>query len=96
MPSPATHPMTVCGHCSTGNHENCPHVIVNGNKGLWHCTCEGPNCGAKILSCTRCRLVHDDVTPDTRQCVDRDACETRRVKYRDEETSFVRLGPSAL
>ena len=92
MGNAAVAPMRICGFCSDKNHEYCPHAIKNGDRGLWFCNCAEPNCGGKILSCIDCRLVHDDVTPDTRQCVDRDACNARRMKYRDEATSFVKLG----
>lgn len=80
--------MTVCGYCHDGKHDLCPHAVRNGNKGLWLCACAGPNCGGKILSCIRCKKVHDDVTPKLRICIDQDACEARVQTKRDANPVF--------
>lgn len=81
--------LTICGFCADGNHARCPHAIENGKvHGLWFCNCAEPNCGGKILSCIHCKKVHDDVTPDTRQCVDRDACAARIQVRRDNDPNY--------
>lgn len=84
-------PMTICGFCNNHDHEHCPHAIRNGNKGLWFCACAGPNCGGKILSCIDCKKVHDDVLPDTRTCVDKDACTARIEARRNNDPFFQRV-----
>lgn len=82
-----THP---CGFCKDGRHERCCRAIDNGvtkttpvRARVWLCPCEETGCGGKILSCVRCKKVHDDVNPDNRVCIDLDACtarmETRRA-----------------
>jgi hypothetical protein len=78
----------MCGFCQSGKHQLCPRAIENGNKGIYLCPCAEPNCGGKILSCRNCKRVHDDVTPDTRLCVDRDACEARVLAKRNSNPLF--------
>ncbi len=74
----------LCGFCSDGNHNRCPHAIENGlskatppRPRIWLCPCAEPGCGGTILSCIRCKRVHDDVDPTERVCMDRDACNAR-------------------
>lgn len=78
-----------CGFCLNNNHEKCVQVIENGKAhGLWTCGCEEATCGGRILLCIKCKRKHDDVTPDTRQCVDMDACAARIQARREADPTY--------
>ena len=87
-----------CGFCCDGRHEYCPHAIENGvtktspaRRRIWLCPCEEPGCGGKILSCIRCKKVHDDVDPTERVCMDRDACAARNQAKRDNNPGYQQI-----
>lgn len=77
-----------CSFCLEGRHAKCYRALVNGNKGVYLCPCAEPNCGGKILSCIDCKKVHDDVRPDTRQCIDRDGCNSRILARRQNDPIY--------
>lgn len=81
----------VCGFCASGKHSLCYRALINGNKGVYLCPCAEPKCGGKILSCINCKKVHDDVTPGTRLCVDRTACEARVTTKRDADPGYQKI-----
>jgi hypothetical protein len=74
---PVTMSKQRCGFCSTGTHEHCPSVIINGGiNNLLGCPC---GCEQSLqVKCVKCyNSTADEVNPDNRECHDHDACQAK-------------------
>lgn len=63
-----------CGFCSTGSHQYCRSVVVNGDEvTLVKCPCGCPASGQ--LRCVVCEnRTEEEINPDTYTCLDPTAC----------------------
>lgn len=71
-----------CGFCRDGHHQHCPRAVANGERKIWPCACDDPDCGGgSILRCLTCKNERPgEVSPAMWQCVDPDACAVRVEK----------------
>lgn len=95
----STKPIT-CGFCSTGNHENCPRAVANGERPrrVWPCACAEPGCGGgAILRCLTCKTeTPGEVSPATWECLDPEACSVRVTKRLAANPAFQQIKEIAM
>lgn len=70
-----------CGHCAVGHHGSCAVGTVKRDSSIypsgvvWICGCEEGGCEPGRRKCSDCgNRVTEEVSEETWQCIDRDAC----------------------
>lgn len=63
-----------CGFCVTGNHKNCAIGVRSANR-IHPCLCDQGGCTEGRRKCTTCgNRITEQVSPDTWECFDSEAC----------------------
>lgn len=90
---------TLCGFCSTGNHDHCPIGVVMRkhtkypNGVVWVCPCDNPGtCADQERRCTECgNQTAEEVDKASWLCIDTAACHAIVNSRRDSDPLLARI-----